>query len=73
MAGGGAGSTLMGSRTSGYVQRGNDRLPRQGTHGPWRVRNDYLFDAPMLRRAPIDDGIVQFTRVAAGASLPVAR
>jgi cation diffusion facilitator CzcD-associated flavoprotein CzcO len=53
--------SVLGSLNSGYVRRGNDRLPRQGTGGPWQVRNDYLKDAPMLRRAPIDDGLLQFT------------
>jgi cation diffusion facilitator CzcD-associated flavoprotein CzcO len=71
-----AAESVMGSLSSGYVQRGNDRLPRQGTHGPWRVRNDYLVDAPMLRRAPIDDGILQFSRSRTGvpgSSLPVGK
>jgi cation diffusion facilitator CzcD-associated flavoprotein CzcO len=54
--------SVLGSLTSGYVRRGNDRLPRQGTHGPWKVRNDYLRDAPMLKRSPIADGILQFAR-----------
>jgi cation diffusion facilitator CzcD-associated flavoprotein CzcO len=56
----GTGSVLS-SLNSGYVRRGNDRLPRQGTHGPWKVRNDYVRDAPMLRRAPIEDGILEFS------------
>jgi cation diffusion facilitator CzcD-associated flavoprotein CzcO len=54
-------SSVMGALNSGYVQRGDSRLPRQGTHGPWRVTNNYLRDVPMLRRAPIDDGILQFS------------
>jgi cation diffusion facilitator CzcD-associated flavoprotein CzcO len=54
--------SVLGSLNSGYVRRGNDRLPRQGTNGPWKVRNDYLRDAPILRRAAIDDGVLQFSR-----------
>jgi cation diffusion facilitator CzcD-associated flavoprotein CzcO len=56
--------SVLGTLNSGYVRRGNDRMPRQGTHGPWKVRNDYLRDIPMLRRAPIDDGVVRFSKVA---------
>jgi cation diffusion facilitator CzcD-associated flavoprotein CzcO len=59
-AGEGTDISVMGALQSGYVQRGNDRLPRQGTHGPWRVTNNYLRDVPMLRRAPIDDGLLEF-------------
>ncbi len=54
--------SVMGALSSGYVRRGNDRLPRQGTSGPWKVRNDYLRDVPVLRRAAIDDGVLQFSR-----------
>jgi cation diffusion facilitator CzcD-associated flavoprotein CzcO len=52
--------SVLGALDSGYVRRGNDRLPRQGTNGPWQVRNDYLRDVPMLRKAPIEDGVLQF-------------
>jgi monooxygenase len=55
-------NSVLGSLNSGYVRRGNDRMPRQGTRGPWKVRNDYLRDAPLLRRAPIDDGVIEFSR-----------
>jgi cation diffusion facilitator CzcD-associated flavoprotein CzcO len=54
--------SVMSSLNSGYVRRADDRLPRQGTHGPWLVRNDYLSDAAMLRRGRIDDGILEFSR-----------
>ncbi|MDQ2797933.1 MAG: NAD(P)/FAD-dependent oxidoreductase, partial [Actinomycetota bacterium] len=58
--------SVLGALNSGYVRRGNDHLPRQGTHGPWKVRNDYIRDVPMLRYSAVDDGILQFstTRVA---------
>ncbi|MEP9403395.1 NAD(P)/FAD-dependent oxidoreductase [Sphingomonas sp. VNH70] len=35
--------------TSGYVQRGKDRLPRQGSKAPWRVRQSYLRDRIAMR------------------------
>ncbi|MEO9138161.1 MAG: NAD(P)/FAD-dependent oxidoreductase [Jatrophihabitans sp.] len=53
--------SVLGALNSGYVRRGNDHMPRQGTNGPWKVRHNYLHDAPMLTRKPIDDGVVQFT------------
>jgi cation diffusion facilitator CzcD-associated flavoprotein CzcO len=52
--------SALATLNSGYVRRGNDRLPRQGTCGPWRITNDYRRDLPKLRRAPIDDGVLQF-------------
>jgi cation diffusion facilitator CzcD-associated flavoprotein CzcO len=53
--------SVLGTLNSGYVRRGNDRLPRQGIGGPWKVRNDYLRDAPLLRRGTIDDGVLEFS------------
>jgi hypothetical protein len=55
--------SVMGSAlTSGYIQRGNAVMPRQGTRKPWKVLQDYIRDAPMLRRAPIEDDVLTFTR-----------
>jgi monooxygenase len=58
---------------SGYIARGGDRWPRQGTHGPWKVTNDYRRDVAMLRRSSIDDGILEFgaAKAAAGESAVV--
>jgi cation diffusion facilitator CzcD-associated flavoprotein CzcO len=53
--------SVLGSLDSGYVRRGDDSLPRQGTHGPWRVRNDYVRDIPLLRRDAIEDGVLSFS------------
>lgn len=47
---------------SGYVERVRERLPRQGTKNPWRTAHGYLRDLATLRYAPIDDGVMQFTR-----------
>jgi hypothetical protein len=60
--------SVMGTLKSGYVQRADGELPRQGLHAPWRVLNDYLRDAPMMRRGRIDDGILKFSRTPARAS-----
>ena len=37
-----------------------DRLPRQGTHGPWKASQDYLTDVKILRFEPIEDGYLEF-------------
>jgi hypothetical protein len=36
-------------------------MPRQGRRAPWRIRNDYLRDAPVLRRGRVADPALQFT------------
>lgn len=51
---------------SGYVQRAAAMLPRQGTSGKWRMRNNYLLDLPRMRLSRIDDGAMTFTRTQTG-------
>jgi monooxygenase len=63
----GTGSVLD-TLNSGYVQRARDKMPRQGKSGPWKVKNDYLRDIPILRSGPIDDGVLQFSRAGAKAA-----
>ncbi len=53
--------SVLGSLTSGYVRRGNDQLPRQGRSQPWRVGNNYLRDAPMLRHGTLEDGVLELS------------
>lgn len=55
-----AADSILNALNAGYVRRGNDKLPRQGTNGPWKVRNHYLRDAASLRYGPIDDGVLRF-------------
>jgi monooxygenase len=45
---------------SGYIQRANDRLPRQGKRTPWQNLQDYLRDLPALRYGNLDDGHLRF-------------
>ena len=45
---------------SGYVQRANDRLPRQGSKVPWQNLDDYLRDLPALRYGNLEDGHLRF-------------
>ena len=46
--------------TSGYVQRAARLLPRQGTHAPWQVYQNYLRDLLMIRFGRIGDGALRF-------------
>ncbi|WP_067562738.1 flavin-containing monooxygenase [Nocardia acidivorans] len=54
----------------GYVLRALDRLPKQGDRAPWRLRQNYLRDLPMLRYGKIVDPAMRFEK--AGASTPIA-
>jgi len=47
--------------TSGYVQRKLAELPRQGSRAPWRLYQNYVLDFFALRRADVDDGVMQFS------------
>ena len=51
--------------TSGYVLRSLDKFPKQGSKAPWKLRQNYLFDIRTIRRGPIDDGSLRFSRGAA--------
>ena len=54
---------------SGYVLRSVDALPKQGAVAPWRLHQNYIKDVRLLRRGPIDDGVVFSART---RSMPVA-
>jgi cation diffusion facilitator CzcD-associated flavoprotein CzcO len=56
--------SVLGALDAGYVRRGNAKLPRQGTGGPWVVTNNFLHDARMLRKGPLEDGILELRRTA---------
>ncbi len=47
--------------TSGYVLRALGQLPHQGDRDPWRLRQSYLRDRHTLRRAPLEDGVLDFS------------
>jgi monooxygenase len=50
--------------TSGYVLRTINEFPRQGPDDPWRRQQNYLRDRRSLRRAPIEDPALEFSRAA---------
>jgi hypothetical protein len=47
---------------SGYVQRALDQFPRQGVKAPWRLYQNYARDIIMLKRGPVEDEGVFFSR-----------
>jgi len=46
--------------SSGYIRRAAAILPRQGSYGPWRLRQNYPRDLLALRFAPVADGTMHF-------------
>ncbi len=58
--------------TSGYMQRDMHRFPRQGDHEPWINPQDYGRDKKMFRKAPLDDGVMLFTRAKSPAAAPAS-
>ena len=48
--------------TPGYVVRALPMLPKQATHRPWKVYQNYFLDAITLRFGRIDDGVLEFPR-----------
>ena len=53
--------------TSGYVQRGADLFPKQGSKAPWVLRQNYLFDLFSLGFRKLDDGTMVFSKGGATA------
>ena len=48
--------------SSGYIQRGLDQLPRQGSKKPWRLYQNYVWDLLSLRFGSVNDGALEFSR-----------
>jgi cation diffusion facilitator CzcD-associated flavoprotein CzcO len=59
---------------SGYVARSIEQFPRQGTRAPWRLYQNYARDIMMLRRGPLEDEGIEFSRATpqAAAAEPLA-
>jgi cation diffusion facilitator CzcD-associated flavoprotein CzcO len=45
---------------AGYIKRGIDVFPRQGSHGPWTVEMNYSADRRRLRQGPVEDDALHF-------------
>jgi len=48
--------------SSGYIQRAINEFPRQGSHKPWKLYQNYLLDLVSLRFGPVDDKALEFVR-----------
>jgi cation diffusion facilitator CzcD-associated flavoprotein CzcO len=47
--------------SSGYIQRSVHEWPRQGSRRPWRLYQNYALDRVLLRHAPVDDPVMEFS------------
>ena len=47
---------------SGYVLRAIHNFPKQGSKPPWRLHQNYARDILTIRRAPLEDGVLEFSR-----------
>ena len=56
--------------SSGYIQRSKHIMPRNSVDYPWRLSQDYLYDRKVMRSAPIDDGLLTFSKSGANAVMP---
>ncbi len=56
--------------SAGYMQRVMHRFPKQGDHEPWINPQNYTRDKKMFRKAPLDDGCMQFTMARERESTP---
>ncbi len=48
--------------SSGYVQRSIADFPRQGSLAPWKLYQNYALDRLLLRRAPVADRSMEFSK-----------
>jgi monooxygenase len=49
--------------SSGYMRRGKDVMPKQGSKRPWRLHQNYAKDMLALRFGTIDDGTLVFSKL----------
>jgi len=47
--------------SAGYIQRKMRLFPKQGDHLPWLNTQNYSLDKKLIRKAPLDDGVLHFT------------
>lgn len=47
---------------AGYIKRSLDQLPRQGERAPWLTSMSYFSDVKLLRRLPVEDDELRFSR-----------
>ena len=47
--------------SAGYMRRDMHRFPKQGDREPWLNTQDFARDREMIRKAPIEDGVITFS------------
>ena len=47
--------------SSGYVQRAEDRFPKQGSRSPWQVHQSYLKDYRAMKLSPVEDDALELS------------
>ena len=52
--------------SSGYIRRGIEFLPKQGSKRPWKFHQNYALDMLDLMFSAIDDGTMEFIRLPDG-------
>jgi monooxygenase len=52
--------------SSGYIRRGLEFLPKQGSKRPWKFHQNYALDMLDLRFSAVDDGTMEFIRLPNG-------
>ncbi|MTK63338.1 MAG: NAD(P)/FAD-dependent oxidoreductase [Methanobacterium sp.] len=65
--------SILASLQSGYVQRSQSILPRQGRSLPWRVLNNLKTDRTMLLRDPVTDTALELSGPGKATAAPVPR
>lgn len=53
--------------TPGYMQRAMHLFPKQGDREPWLNTQNYARDKQLIRHAPLEDGVLEFTRASGGS------
>ena len=51
--------------SSGYIERGRHKFPKEATVAPWRLHQNFALDVLALRYASVEDGVMEFGRAAA--------
>lgn len=63
-----AGTTPFFELSSGYVRRGGDLFPRQGSSDPWYRQPHYPRNRRQLMQAPLNDPTLEFARITNAAA-----
>ena len=59
--------------SSGYIQRSRHLMPKNAVEYPWRLNQEYVVDRKRMKKDPVDDGILVFSRKGDAAAKNDAR